>query len=116
MAAPHRPCVCAAPPFHYTDYDSRDLGQDAHYATVELQRCKHCGRHWLKYLIEEEHITASGRWWRAAISADEAKGMRAEEARAHIERQPRCFAGGSGFDSTGFEQQAPIRIRWTRTG
>lgn len=105
-------CRCRNPPFHYRDYVSRSLGIDTargRGAEVTLETCVHCGTHWLKYLIEHEAFTASGRWFRAPVPEAELATLTADTALAFLERQPWHFYGGSFYRSTGARFPGPLR-------
>ena len=104
------PCRCRTPPFHHADYERLDLGTDGLDAVVSVQTCRACGTEWLHYLIEQEHLTAAGRWWRVELLDPLDPILSASTARDYIERQPEGFAGGSHFASTGHRILAPIRI------
>ncbi|WP_072427073.1 hypothetical protein [Chitinimonas taiwanensis] len=54
------------------------------------------------------HYSQSGRWWRVAISAQQAASMQAGTARDFIQQQAEGFAGGSFFRSSGHRITAPI--------
>ena len=103
-------CRCARPPFHHAQFERAELGADSFHAEVAVDRCKRCGQLWLHYALEDPEYSGSGRWWRAALSPEQRTALKAAEARGFIEAQYACFAGGAYFDSTGFEQQAPIRV------
>ena len=103
-------CACARPPFHHSQFERSELGADKYFAEVAVDSCKRCGQLWLHYGLEDPQDSASGRWWRAALEPGQRTALRAQDARAFIEQQYACIAGGSYFDSTGFEQRAPIRV------
>jgi hypothetical protein len=103
-------CSCARPPFHHTQFERAELGTDEHSAEVAVDSCKRCGQLWLHYGLDDPQYSGSGRWWRAALEPEQRAALTAQQARAFIEQQYACFAGGSYFDSTGFEQRAPIRV------
>ena len=105
-----RSCQCKRPPFHYVDYDTVQLGEDARGAEVSLETCRHCGAVWLKYLIEEPYYSRSGRWWRVELPPESKEVPSAAEAREFIERQSGGFVGGSFFNSQGHAIVAPIYI------
>ena len=104
-------CVCAEPPFHYLRFERAELGADSFNADVSIETCKACAQLWLVYLIEEEHYSRSGRWWRAPISREQRDALTPAAARQFIERSPWCFVGGSFHDSTGYRANAPIAVQ-----
>ncbi len=44
---------------------------------MRIARCLHCDRLWLRYAVEYEGFSHSGRWARGLITADDAKVPRA---------------------------------------
>jgi hypothetical protein len=104
-------CACAEPPFHYLNFERVALGMDPFHAEVSIDTCKRCGTPWLVYLIEQEHHTGSGRWWRVALSSEMGKGPTVAEARSIVEQASWCFVGGSFYNSTGHRVNAPIVAR-----
>jgi len=104
-------CACAEPPFHYLNFERVALGPDEFHADVSIDTCKACRTPWLVYLIEEEHSTGSGRWWRVALSREEGKAVTLTGARLRIERAAWCFVGGSFHNSTGHRASAPIVVQ-----
>jgi hypothetical protein len=107
MAAP---CPCRTPPFPHADFEVEDLGTDGAFAEVSIHTCRRCGTDWLKYLLQDEAVPRSGRWWRVEVVEPRDPILLAGTARDYIERQAEGFAGGSWFDSTGHRIVAPIRI------
>jgi hypothetical protein len=108
------PCICGHPPFHFSDYESRELGEDSaseDVTTVSIEKCKHCGRYWLRYLLEQPEFSKSGRWWRVPIDSSNAETIEADDARSYIEQQVEGFVGGSYFESRGFPAVASITVR-----
>jgi hypothetical protein len=103
-------CKCHNPPFSFFNYEITELGEDIHGAEVSLQRCKLCSQVWLKYLVEEPHLSRSGRWWRVAVSQVQLGSDFRNIARELIQQQMQCFVGGSFFNSTGKVSDAPIVI------
>ena len=69
----------------------------------------HCQRLWLRYFVEYEAFSRSGRWARGLISEAEAEVIAPEDAPAHLERLPSYLYGGSYFDG-----QAGVRSGWMR--
>jgi len=106
-------CRCARPPFLYTDYDSRPVGIDTtngRYGEVTIETCRHCGALWLRYLVEYEAFSRSGRWYRGLVTEEIARSVTPETAVAILQSLPIRFAGGSYFDSTGFEDEGHIDV------
>jgi hypothetical protein len=103
-------CRCTTPPFSASEFATRELGTDAEGAEVSIDTCRHCGRDWLRYLVEEPHHSRSGRWWRVAVPASMAPTLRAAQARGYIQLQVDGFVGGSYFDSAGRAITGPIEI------
>lgn len=103
-------CKCHQPPFHFSDFERMELGEDAFGAEVSLATCKQCGVAWLRYLIEEPHYSRSGRWWRVMLQPEMRNAISAANAKAFIEQQAHVFAGGSFFNSAGHSVDGPIRI------
>jgi hypothetical protein len=106
-----RQCTCRQPPFHFSDFDIVDMGEDQYGAGISLSSCKHCRTSWLEYLVEEPQYSRSGRWWRVEVPAEHMGEATVANARAYIESAAQGFAGGSYFDSNGHPIAAPIAIR-----
>ncbi len=91
--------------WHYSKFEEKPLGRDSgsftDFADVSLLKCKACGRLWLHVLVEQEHLTAAGRWARAIISEDDAKTMSPDRARQHLDAAPWYIFGGSYFGHAG---------------
>jgi hypothetical protein len=71
-----------------TDFDERALGEDpqrGRFADVTMQRCRRCGRLWLRYFFEFEAFSNSGRWYRGLVSPELAATVTAENAAAILE-------------------------------
>jgi hypothetical protein len=78
------------------------------FAAVTVERCTACDQKWLRYFFEQEAFSKSGRWYRVAISDDEAASVTETTA---LELMSRCswhFYGGSYFDSTGERCEQPL--------
>ena len=87
-----------------------DLGVDFNYGEVSINTCKKCKTKWLKYLIEEEHYTKSGRWWRVPIDISIANSLTAENAKELLESLDWSFIGGSYYDGKIRKIEKPIKI------
>ncbi len=106
-------CRCMTPPFDYRDYESEPVGVDetkGRYGEVTIQTCRHCGALWLRYLVEYEAFSRSGRWYRGLVSADQLTGLFPEDAPTLLEALPWYFYGGSYFDSTGRKGAGKVKI------
>ena len=97
-------CHCSEPPFNFQDYEVTDVGVDetnGRFGEVTLHRCRKCGTLWLKYLIELEAFSNSGRWYRGQITPEQAKSLTPENAATILASLEWHFYGGSYFNSTG---------------
>src|SRR3954466_9628779 len=97
-------CVCMTPPFHYTDYDTTDIGVDetlGRFAEVTVETCKRCGALWLRYFYEIEAFSESGRWYRGLVTAEALQGLTPERAPAVLSALSWHFYGGSYYQTTG---------------
>jgi hypothetical protein len=83
--------------------EERDIGTDktdGRYADVTLTRCARCHRLWLKYFVEYEAFSQSGRWCQTVISYEDAEKMTPERAPAYLATAPWHIYGGSYFNNT----------------
>ncbi|MGD1318339.1 hypothetical protein [Chryseobacterium sp. 2R14A] len=106
-------CICEKPEFHHTDYRESLIGVDktnGRYADVSLLQCKLCQRIWIKYLVEFESFSKSGRWYRGIISKKEANVMPPENAVEYLENVDWYIFGGSYFESTGTFGQGKLNV------
>ena len=97
-------CRCTAPPFDFLDYDSELLGVDetnGRFGEVSVETCKACGAKWLRYFVEYEAFSESGRWYRGLVTAESLRSLTPELAVALLESLPWYFYGGSYFRTTG---------------
>ena len=97
-------CRCMAPPFDFADFDSEPLGIDqtnGRFAEVSVETCRACGAKWLRYFVEFEAFTASGRWYRGLVTAERLRTLTPELAVTLLESLPWYFYGGSYFQTTG---------------
>ena len=105
-------CRCHNPPFHYQDFVSVPVGIDkthGRFGEVSVETCAHCGEKWLRYFVEYEAFTASGRWFQGVLAEKDAPTITPENSIAYLESLPWYFAGGSYFGSTGFKTMGKIR-------
>ena len=101
------------PPFHYTNFDTQNLGVDetnGRYGDVTIESCKACGSKWIQYLVEYEAFSSSGRWYRALISDEMLESVTPQNAVELLSTLPWHFFGGSYFRSTGQRGTGPIHV------
>ena len=92
--------------------DERYLGCDAtagRFADVTLRRCSRCQRLWLRYFVEYEAVSASGRWAEAPIDDKAAETMTPETAAAFLDGAADTVFGGSYYGQTGRSGRGPFR-------
>ena len=105
-------CVCEQGGARFTEFESRDVGRDeteGRFADVTLNRCRTCGRTWLRYLVEYEAFSRSGRWARGLISEADANTVTPETAVAHLNGLEWYLYGGSYFDGISGRRSGPMR-------
>lgn len=106
-------CGCLTPPFSYLDYDSESLGTDptnGRYGQVTVETCKACGSKWLRYLVEYESFSESGRWYRGLVTPAMVESLTPEQAPGLLASLSWHFYGGSYFRTTGRRGSGPIRV------
>jgi hypothetical protein len=94
-------CVCGQPQATHDCFDNKAVGVDpteGRYAEVSLRRCRRCSRLWLRYFVEYESFSRSGRWARGLISERDAETITPEAAAPYLARLPWYLYGGSYFD------------------
>jgi hypothetical protein len=84
---------------------------NSNYGEVTLSRCQRCGTAWLCFYIEYESISRSGRWYRAPVPAERLPEVTAESAISVLNSLKPRFAGGSYYDSTGFETNGCVSLQ-----
>jgi hypothetical protein len=98
-------CACLRQLLPADRYDAAGtIGVDethGRYGEVTLRRCKRCGRLWLRYHVEYEAFTASGRTFMGLISLPRARRLRAAEAAAYLQRLPWHLYAGSYYGHAG---------------
>jgi hypothetical protein len=101
------------PPFNYQDFDSASLGVDetnGRYGEVTIETCRACGAMWLRYFVEYEWYSESGRWYRGLITQEMLESLKPEQVPELLSSLPRYFYGGSYFRTPGREGSGPITI------
>ena len=85
-------------PRHPDIIRERDVGRDetdGRFADVDVIRCARCRRLWLRYLVEYEAFSRSGRWVEALIDEGAAATMTPEAAPEFIHAAEWHVFGGS---------------------
>lgn len=106
-------CVCEKPELSHTDYRTSNIGTDktnGRMAEVSILQCKLCQRIWLKYLVEFESFTKSGRWYKGIIAKKDVAGMKPENAVEYLENLDWYIYGGSYLESTGMFGQGKLDV------
>lgn len=101
------------PPFHYLDFESQNMGVDStngRFGEVSVETCKACGSRWLRYFVEHEHRSRSGRWYRAPATEEMLDALASTNAVELLRKAPWHFYGGSYFKSTGKRGTGPIIV------
>ena len=105
------PCHCySSEADHRLFAHVRSVGTDvtdSRYADVTVEKCRDCGLHWLRYSVEYEGFTKSGRWGRAQIGWAEAEEVTPELAVAYLERGTYAY-GGSYFHGASGWRNGPM--------
>ena len=98
-------CTCLQRgPKHPDVIIDRDLGSDetqGRYADVDLVRCGQCRRLWLRYHVEYEAFSRSGRWAEALIDTATAATMTATAASEFLDSADWYVFGGSYYGHAG---------------
>jgi hypothetical protein len=87
-----------------------DTTNSAH-GDVVLSRCRRCSTVWLRFQIEYESFSRSGRWYRGPVPPEQVPGITAENAISVLNSLEQRYAGGSYFDSPGFETKSRVSLQ-----
>ena len=82
-------------------FDTTDLGVDQtdnRYGDVELRVCGQCGARWLRYFVEYEAFSKSGRWFYGLLPDVLPMALTAENAVPILDSLPWHIYGGSYYD------------------
>lgn len=113
-------CVCLTAGPKWPQYEERYIGIDrtnGRYADVELHRCKLCRRLWLRYHVEYEAFSRSGRWAEGIIDDATAAIVTPERAPDILSRLPWHICGGSWFGHAARKAVGPISDQmWDTVG
>jgi hypothetical protein len=106
-------CAClSAGPRMPDVIDERHVGCDkteGRFADVTIRRCSRCRRLWLRYFVEYEAYSRSGRWAEAPIGEEAAGQMTPEAAAGFLDRAEFCIYGGSYYGHAGRRGRGPWR-------
>lgn len=111
-------CLKDCPPDgvrHYSWFESTALGVDetsGRFAEVSLERCKACGRLWIRYYVEYEAFSQSGRWAAGLISEQDAATIKPEQVADYLAKLEWCIIGGSYYRRPGKRTNYPGDISW----
>ncbi|HNV71023.1 MAG TPA: hypothetical protein PKO06_15075 [Candidatus Ozemobacteraceae bacterium] len=107
-------CKCMNPPFEGDVFRWQEVGTDmtfARYGEVKLATCNTCGSLWVRYFIEDEAFSRSGRWFMGQISKETADTLTPENAVDIINSLEWHYCGGSYYSSAGFRStHKPIKV------
>ena len=95
-------------------FDETYLGQDlteGRYGDVSIRACRVCGRRWLRYFVEYEAFTASGRWYTGLLPEGAEAGLTPERAAPLLESLPWHVHGGSYFGHAGRRGSGRLHLR-----
>lgn len=70
---------------------------DGRFADVAIFKCDACGRLWLRYFVEHEAFSASGKWARGVVSDELAQTITPQAAALALAALPSYIYGGSYF-------------------
>lgn len=104
-------CLCMTPPFDYRDFETTPLGVDetkGRNGEVSVETCKACGSLWLRYFVEWEWFSESGRWYRGLVTSELVESLKPEQAPELLSSLPWYFYGGSYFRTRGRKGSGPI--------
>lgn len=97
-------CQCLNPPFDRDTFTWKEIGIDLtnwRYGEVKLATCNKCGSLWVRYFVEFESFSSSGRWYMGQISKETSEIVKPENAVEIINSLEWHFYGGSYYYSTG---------------
>lgn len=99
------PCACCLATASSQQFETfRNVGideTDGRYAEVKILRCVECQGLWLRYFVEYEAFSRSGRWARGSVSEAEATAITPAAAGSAFEHMLGYLYGGSYFGSSG---------------
>src|SRR5258708_29031775 len=113
-----RDCNCVTRQGVSGAVEERYIGTDrtnGRFADVTVNRCAACGRLWLRYQVEYEHTSRSGRWAEGIVDEAAATRITPEKAAQVLSSLPWQIYGGSLFghvrEETGGTTPPPAHFR-----
>ena len=106
-----RDCNCVTRQGTAGAVEERYIGTDrtnGRFADVTVSRCAACGHLWLRYQVEYEYMSRSGRWAEGIIDEATATGITPEKAAKVLSSLPWQIYGGSWFGHGGKKREGPI--------
>jgi hypothetical protein len=106
-------CRCMTPPFSHLDYETVSLGVDetrGRHGEVTIETCRACGSKWLRYFVEYEFFSESGRWYRGLVRDESVASLKPEQAPEFLASLLWYFYGGSYFRTLGRQGSGPICV------
>lgn len=107
-ADPERFGFCSHPPDLPHELEKRGIGVDDNYGEITLLRCTRCGRCWLRYFVEYEYLSGSGRWFEGEIPAKIAGTLSVADAVEAFGRMEWYFRSGSAFGGKLLRTTGPL--------
>jgi len=106
-----RDCNCVTRQGTGRSVDERHIGTDrtnGRFADVTVKRCAACRRLWLRYQVEYESTSHSGRWAEGIVDEATATRITPENAANVLSSLPWQIYGGSWFGHAGEKREGPI--------
>jgi hypothetical protein len=104
-------CVCLDAGAPFNTFETRALGcdeTDGRFGQATLDRCRRCGRIWLRYVVEYEAFSRSGRWARGLIREDDVETLTPETALGRLHGLAWYLYGGSYFNGASGRRSGPM--------
>jgi hypothetical protein len=108
-----QPCQCVADKPVLRTRTLRTVGVDqtkGRFADVTVEKCLSCGRLWLRYFVQYEAFSESGRWYMGVISEEAAGTVSPATALGVLEGLEWHVFGGSYFKTAGRRGTGPLFV------
>lgn len=94
-------CECLTPPLYIANFNEQRLtGYDETnnwFGEVSIETCNQCGTKWLRYFVEYEAFTKSGRWYKGVISDEVSNIVTPQNSVSILQDLDWWIAGGVTF-------------------